>query len=98
MANQLSNLSYKNLLKEKNKGVYGLFMEKIYLTFILILSAGSILDVFISSFFLKKEYSLFNYICIVLSLTFMPIYYITSSFIKFFGILNLNLDFLPLKS
>ena len=92
MANQLSNLSYKNLLKEKNKGVYGLFMEKIYLTFILILSAGSILDVFISSFFLKKEYSLFNYICIVLSLTFMPIYYITSSFIKFFGILNLIID------
>ena len=92
MANQLSNLLYKNLLKEKNKGVYGLIMEKIYLIFILILSTGSILDVFISSFYLKKEYSLFNYICIVLSLTFMPIYYITSSFIKFFDILNLNID------
>lgn len=91
-ANQLSNLLYKNLLKEKNNGIYGFVVEKIYLAFILFLSIIAIIDIIISSFFLKKEYSVFNYISIVLSLSFMPIYYITSSFIKYIGILNLNID------
>ena len=90
-ANELSNLMYKNLLKEKNKGIYGLFMEKKYMTFILILSTIAIIDIIVSSFIINRKYSVFNYICIVLSLTFMPIYYITSSLIKYLGILNLNI-------
>jgi len=91
-ANELSNLLYKNILKEKNQEIYTFFVGKYYLIFIVLLSSFSILDIIVSSSRRKQDLSLVDNIFIVLCFAFMPIYYLTSCYITFLGIYNLNTD------
>ena len=91
-ANLLSNLTYKYLIDENNKEVYGFFFQNYYLIFILVLSIMSIIDIIITSPKGKNNISMIHYIIIVICLSPMPIYYITSCYVKFLGILNLNRD------
>ena len=91
-ANLLSNLLYKNLIDELNKEVYGFFFQNYYTTFIIVMTFISIINIIVSSFIGKKNYSIFYYISIIICHSFMPMYYIINCNIKFFGISNLNND------
>ena len=91
-ANELSNLLYENTLKEKNQEIYTFFVGKYYLIFIVFLSSISIVDIIVSSSRRKQDMSLADNIFIVLCFAFMPIYYLTSCYITFLGIFNLNTD------
>ena len=91
-ANELSNLLYMNTLKEKNQEIYTFFVGKYYLIFIVFLSSISIIDIIVSSSRRHQDLSLVDNIFIVLCFAFVPIYYLTSCFITFLGIYNLNTD------
>ena len=91
-ANELSNLLYENTLKDKNQEIYTFFVGKYYLIFIMLLSCISIVDIIVSSSRRIQDLSLVDNIFIVLCFAFMPIYYLTSCYITFLGIFNLNTD------
>ena len=91
-ANELSNLLYENTLKDKNQEIYTFFVGKYYLIFIVLLSCISIVDIIVSSSRRHQDLSLIDNILIVLCFAFMPIYYLTSCYITFLGIFNLNTD------
>lgn len=91
-ANELSNLLYENTLKDKNQEIYTFFVGKYYLIFIVLLSCISIVDIIVSSSRRIQDLSLVDNIFIVLCFAFMPIYYLTSCYITFLGIFNLNTD------
>ena len=91
-ANELSNLLYENTLKDKNQEIYTFFVGKYYLIFIVLLSCFSIVDIIVSSSRRHQDLSLVDNIFIVLCFAFIPIYYLTSCYITFLGIFNLNTD------
>jgi cation-transporting ATPase 13A3/4/5 len=90
-ANELSNLLYENIVKEKNQEIYTFFVGKYYLIFIAILSCFSIFDIITSYSKRKQDMPLVDNVFIVLCFAFMPIYYLASCYITFLGIFNLNI-------
>ena len=89
-ANLFSNLLYKTLLKRNKEKIYGYIFPKYYLIYTIILCVGSTILILYKYFKDGKVYPVRNYGFMIVGLSLMPIYFITSCSIKFLGIFNLN--------